>query len=272
MRLRGKVAIVTGGGGGIGQAIALRFAEEGADVVVPDVNVEGAALTVKKIEAIGRRSIALQTDVAKSDQVQLAVAETLKAFGHIDLLVNNAGINMYRHPFDFADADWQRIIDVNLTGTWLFCRYVGPHMAAQGHGTIVNIASAGWFQTSSYRAPYMASKGAVANLTRALALDLATDNIRVNAVAPGLVKTGMTRPEEHRLGVIPEEFGNWYTPMRRWASLEEVANVALFLASDEASYITGQILAVDGGLSAGNPLGREWPPSQMETSGGERRG
>ena len=261
MRFSDKVVVVTGAGSGIGKAIALRFAEEGADVVIPEINPEGAAATAAEIEGMGRRALVLPTDVSSSEQVQAAVAQTLDAFGKIDILVNNAGISLYREPFDYTDEDWDRIIGVNLTGVWLFCRYVGPHMVSRGEGSIINVASVGADQASYYRVPYMASKGGVASLTRALALDLAAKNVRVNAVGPGIVATAMTRPTEQRTGALPPEFGNWLSPMGRWAEPVDVANAVLFLASDEASYITGHLLKVDGGLSVGNPIGKDWPPA-----------
>ena len=260
MRFSDKVVVVTGAGSGIGKAIALRFAEEGADVVIPEINPEGAAATAEEIEGMGRRTLVLPTDVSSSEQVQAAVAQTLDAFGKIDVLVNNAGVGVYREPFDFSDEEWDWIIGVNLTGVWLFCRYVGPHMVARGEGSIVNVASVGADQASYYRAPYMASKGGVASLTRALAMDLAAKNVRVNAVGPGITATGLTRPTEPRTGSLPPEFGDWLTPMGRWAEPVDIANAVLFLASEEASYVTGHLLKVDGGLSVGNPIGRKWPP------------
>ncbi len=261
MRFSEKVVVVTGAGSGIGKAIALKFAEEGADVVIPEINPEGAAATAREIERMGRRTLVTPTDVASSSQVQAAVALSLEAFGKIDVLVNNAGISVYREPFDYTDEEWDRVIGVNLTGVWLFCRYVGPHMVSRGEGSIINVASVGADQASYYRAPYMASKGGVASLTRALALDLAAKNVRVNAVAPGIVVTALTQPTEPRTGALSPEFGDWLSPMGRWAEPVDVANAVLFLASDEASYVTGHLLKVDGGLSVGNPIGREWPPA-----------
>ena len=260
MRFSEHVVIVTGAGSGIGKAIAIKFAQEGADIVIPDINIDDAITTAKEIEKLGRQSLAIPTDVSNSQDVQSAVDQAISKFNHIDVLVNNAGINLYKKPFDFTDEEWNNIIGVNLTGVWFFCRYVGPHMVSQGKGSIVNVASIGAVQASYYRAPYMASKGGVASLTRALALDLAEHNIRVNAVGPGMVETGMTRPMESRLGVISKEFGNWISPMNRWSTPMEVANAVTFLASDESSFTTGQMLSVDGGLSSGNPMGKEWPP------------
>jgi NAD(P)-dependent dehydrogenase (short-subunit alcohol dehydrogenase family) len=258
MRFQNKVALITGAGSGIGRAIACRFAEEGADIAVHDVAVEGAAATGEMILTRNRRVETYQVDVSRSDQVQEVIAQTIRDFGRVHTLVNCAGINIYRRLFDFSDEEWNQIIGVDLTGTWNYCRYLGPHLVEKGGGSIVNISSVGAFQTSYYRAPYMASKGGVSSLTKAMALDLAESNVRVNAVAPGLVKTGMSRPTEKRLGVITEDLVRALTPMRRWAAPEEVANAVLFLASDDASFITGQDLAVDGGITAGNQFGMAW--------------
>ena len=260
MRLQGKVALITGAGSGIGRRIACRFADEGADVAVHDVSDEGALETAEMVRERQRRAQTYHVDVSRAGEVRQVIERTVRDFGRVAVLVNCAGINMYRPPFDFSDDDWERIIGVNLTGTWNYCRYLGPHMVEQGGGSIVNISSVGAFQTSYYRAPYMASKGGVTSLTQALAQDLAESNVRVNAVAPGAVKTGMTRPDERRLGRISDEMVQALTPMRRWATPEEIASAALFLASDEASFVTGHSLVVDGGLSTSNQFGMGWRP------------
>jgi NAD(P)-dependent dehydrogenase (short-subunit alcohol dehydrogenase family) len=248
--------LVTGGGSGIGRSVALGFAREGASVAIADIDDAGATETAGAIQGLGRRALVMRTDVSRSSDVQAAVARTLEGFGRIDILVNNAGINLRNEPQDFTDEEWHRVIDVNLHGVWYFCRAVLPHFLAKGAGNIVNIASVGAFQASHNRAPYMASKGAVVSLTKALAIDLAEKNIRVNAVAPGLTETRLATGQA-RIDIY--ELGNYLVPMRRWAQPDEIAAGVLFLASDEASFVTGTILPIDGGLLAGNPIGRPFP-------------
>jgi NAD(P)-dependent dehydrogenase (short-subunit alcohol dehydrogenase family) len=256
MRLRDRVAIVTGAGSGIGRAIALRFAEEGANIVISDINDRTAGETADSIHQLGRQALVIKTDVSRSEEVRTSIAKTLETFGAIDIVVNNAGINMYKFPNEFTDEDWHRILGINLDGVWFYCRYVIDHFLERGQGNIVNIASVGAFQTSHNRAPYMASKGAVVSLTKALATDLAQKNIRVNAIAPWMTETKMTawrdKGDQYALG-------NYLTPIGRWASPQEIANAALFLASDESSYVTGHVLVVDGGALAGNPIGLPFP-------------
>ncbi len=256
MRLKEKVAIVTGAGSGIGRAIAIRFAEEGADVAIPDIDEEGAEKTAESIRELGRRVVVTKTDVSRSKEVQASIAKTIETFGQIDIVVNNAGINIYKFPNEFTDEDWHKVIGVNLNGVWFYCRYVLDHFLERGQGNIVNIASIGAIQSSHLREPYMASKGGVAALTRTLAIDLADRNIRVNAVAPGMTETEMT---SWRVDGDQYALGNYLAPMGRWGLPHEAANAVLFLASDESSYITGHVLVGDGGLTAGNPIGRPFP-------------
>ena len=267
MRFQDKVALITGAGSGIGQQIAYSFAEEGADIAIHDVDDEGAAQTAEEVRERDRRAQTYKVDVARADEVRQAIAQTIKDYGRVSALVNCAGINLYKAPFDFSDEEWEQVIGSDLTGTWNYCRYLGPHMVEKGGGSIVNISSAGTVQVSYNRAPYMAIKEGVKGLTMALALDLAESNVRVNAVAPGCVDTGMTRPSEKRLGRLTYETIRALTPMRRWCRPEEIAKAVLFLASDDASFITGHTLVVDGGLTAGNQLGLAW--RMMPEEGGE---
>ena len=261
MRFKDKVAIVTGAASGIGRATALRFAEEGANVAIPDINEQGANETADSIRQLGRQALAIKTDVSSSEQVRRSIAQTLQAFGQIDIVVNDAGINVRKSPHQFTDEEWRRVLGINLDGVWYYCRYVLDHFLERGRGNIVNIASVGAFQTSHNRVPYMASKGGVVSLTKALALDLADRNIRVNAVAPGCTDTGFATGADRDKIFAPCSF---LTPMGRWAQPVEIANAVLFLASDEASYITGHILCVDGGMMAGNPLGRPFPAALFQ--------
>ncbi len=261
-RFTGQTVLITGAGSGIGRAIALRFAEEEADVAIHDINEEEAQATATQVREIGRRAETYKVDVSRPDEVRAAVATTIVDFGRLNVLVNDAGINIVKRPFDYTDEDWESVIGVNLTGTWNYCRYAGPHIASGGGGAIVNIASVAATIASYYRVPYMASKGGVGMLTKALAMDLAEMKVRVNAVCPSAVGTPMIKPGVKRLGAMTREMASALTPMRRFAEPSEVADAVLFLASDEASFVTGHLLLVDGGFSAGSQIGASWQPGQ----------
>jgi NAD(P)-dependent dehydrogenase (short-subunit alcohol dehydrogenase family) len=267
MRFENKVILVTGGGSGIGRQIARDFSKEGARVAIHDLDEEGAAETLALIGDGGRGSKSYVVDVSRAAEVRQAIVRTVEDFGRVDGLVNCAGINLYKDPFDYSDEDWDMVVGVDLTGTWNYCRYLGPHLADQGGGSIVNISSAGSIMTSYYRAPYMASKAGVKGLTMALALDLAERNVRVNAVAPGCVDTGMTRPREKRVGRLTDHTVRALTPMRRWGTVEDVSKAVMFLASDDAGFITGHTLVVDGGATVGNQWGQ--PFRMVREDGGE---
>ncbi len=253
MRLKDKVAIVTGGGSGIGREIALLFAREGADVVIPDINEQGGTETAEMVVRLGRMALACSTDVVVPDQVRSCIKSALDVFGSVDILINNAGITVRKSILDTTDQEWHRVMDVNVGGVWYFSRYILDHFIERGGGNIVNIASISAFTPSHNRTAYNASKGAVVSLTRALALDFADKNIRVNAVAPGLVATNMGQ-DLAKSEIY--ELGKYLTPMGRWAAPKEIADAVLFLASSESSYITGQVLFVDGGITSGNPIGK----------------
>ena len=208
------------------------------------------------IEQLGRECLVVPTDVADVAAVRAAIDASINHFRQVDFVVNNAGINMREEVDRVTDEQWHRVIDVNLHGVWYFCRYILEHFYRRGGGNLVNIASVGAFEASHDRVPYMASKGAVASMTRALAIDLAEKNIRVNAVAPGMTASNLATPE------IKKDLDVWtkvLTPLRRWARSEDIAASVAFLLSDEASYITGHVLTVDGGMTAGNRIGRTLP-------------
>jgi len=256
MRFATKVAIVTGAGSGIGRAIACRLADEGAEMVIADINADGSEETAELIRQRDRQALVTSTTVTDSSSVRSAIERSIAQFGQVNIVVNNAGINIRAPVEETTDDQWHQVIDVNLHGVWYFCRYILPHFFERGGGNIVNIASIGAFEASHDRVPYMASKGAVTAMTRALAIDLAERNVRVNAVAPGMTASNLATPQ---LKKEMDAVTKFYTPMRRWAKSEEIAAAVAFLASDDASYITGHVLTVDGGMTAGNRIGRSLP-------------
>ena len=255
MRLKDKVTLVTGAGSGIGRAVALLFAQEGSSVVASDVSPSNAQETANEVKASGGRAIAVSGDVSVGEDAESIVGATVGEFGRLDILVNSAGISARNALPEGAspEAIWDKVMGVNLKGTYLMSWYAVPEMEKAGGGSIINLASVmglvgypvgigGGFN------PYPPSKGGVVQFTRTLALDSARKNIRVNCLCPGFVTTNFTSAltEDPETNAFLEELH----PMGRLGRPEEIANVALYLASDDASYVTGAALTVDGGYTA----------------------
>ena len=243
----GRVALVTGAGSGIGRVIALAFAGRGAAVVAADIDEPGVVETVRQIEVAGGRALPVVADVTDEGDVERMVASTVATFGRLDFASNNAGIEGPRGTVAELPKDgWERVLAVNLTGTFLCMRAELRQMVAQGSGAIVNTASAAGLVGAPQMAPYAASKSGIIGLTRTAAVEVASLGVRVNAVAPGLVDAGLTdhAPREFIEAVMAA------SPIGRMARAEEIAAAVLWLCSDEASFVVGQTLPVDGGLTA----------------------
>ncbi|NOT55299.1 MAG: 3-oxoacyl-ACP reductase FabG [Deltaproteobacteria bacterium] len=250
MRFTNKSVLVTGGGSGIGRAACLAFAREGADVGVADVSVEGAESTVSEVKNLGRKAIAIQVDVTDPASVQTMVTQAVAALSTLHVLVNSAGVREIVPFLELPFAEWQRVIAVNLTGTFLCSQAVARHLVMQGTGgKIINLASVAGLTAVPNRAAYVASKHAVVGLTKEMALELADKNIQVNAVAPGVVRTSMTESYFDKPSVVATL--QKAHPAGRWAQPEEIANLILYLASPEAAFITGATFPIDGGFLAG---------------------
>ena len=247
--LSGRAAIVTGGSKGLGAAMAAGLASAGADVLLTSRHADEAAAAAKRISADhGRKAIGIAADATSAEQVQATVDQALKAFGRIDILINNAGINI-RGPIDELTYDqFRQVQDVNVNGPWLCARAVVPYMKQAKGGRIINLASTLGVVGLANRTPYAASKGASVQFTKALALELAPWNITVNAICPGPFLTPMNEPIAETAEA--KQFVVGATALGRWGRMEEIQGAAIFLASDAASYVTGSLLTVDGGWTA----------------------
>jgi NAD(P)-dependent dehydrogenase (short-subunit alcohol dehydrogenase family) len=247
--LTGKNAFVTGASRGIGRVIAVAFAEAGADVALVARSADGLAETAEAIEAVGRKAVVIQADVTSYDAVTDAVAQAIDQLGSIDVVVNNAGGSNFIVPFrDLRLSGWDKLIRLNLSSTVYVCHAVAGHLLDRGTGSVINVASVAGVAATPTMTPYGASKAAVVSLTRSLAVEWAPEGVRVNALCPGWTATELNRTlwEDPVLG--PATIAT--TPMGRWASAEEMAGPAVFLASDASSFMTGHTLMVDGGQTA----------------------
>ncbi|OQY23575.1 MAG: short-chain dehydrogenase [Chloroflexi bacterium] len=251
--LKDERALITGGASGIGRATALLFAREGAVVAVADLDEAGAQAVAREIADDGGRAIAVRCDVSQTADCQRAVQQTVEELGGLDILFNNAGIIRRADVLETTEEEWERVMAVNAKSVFLMSKYAIPVMAQAGGGVIVNTGS-GWGLVGGANAvSYCASKGAVVNMTRAMALDHGAQNVRVNCVCPGDTDTGMLRNEARQLGASEEEFllEAAERPLKRIGRPEDIAQAVLYLVSDAASFVTGATLVVDGGGLAG---------------------
>jgi NAD(P)-dependent dehydrogenase (short-subunit alcohol dehydrogenase family) len=257
-RLENKVAIVTGAGSGIGRAAAIRFAAEGAAVVCADLFGPTAEATAAVARDAGNDAVSVEVDVADSGSVGALVEQCVTTYGRLDVLYANAGVGGVGNAIDTDEAEWARVIGINLTGVWLCAKYALPHMVSAGSGAIVNQASIGGLIGVPAVAAYAAAKAGVIGLTRQMALDFAPSGVRVNAIAPGTVSTPLVQGIwEKGAGLVSggdlaarEAAAAAVYPLKRIGTPDDIANLALFLASDEASWITGAVYVVDGGKTA----------------------
>jgi NAD(P)-dependent dehydrogenase (short-subunit alcohol dehydrogenase family) len=252
MRLKEKVCLITGAGSGIGRAMALRFASEGATVVLGDQDGQAAETVATAVRQAGGRAQPIEADVTQGLEVQAMVRATVDTFGSLDVLINQAGVIQVGDITDLAESEWDRVIDVNLKGVYLGCKFGLRAMLAQGGGVIINTASVSGLVGIPKQPAYCASKGGVIALTRALAVDFADRNIRVNCIAPGPIDTPWTESVLRAPGDPAAEY-RWIVmsqPLKRLGTTDEVAAAAAYLASDDAAYITGTVLVIDGGLTA----------------------
>jgi NAD(P)-dependent dehydrogenase (short-subunit alcohol dehydrogenase family) len=250
MRLKDKVSIVTGASRGIGRAIALAFAREGSDVVLNcSASVKAAEEVAQEIEGLGRRALVIQADVADKAKVDEMVKKVVAAFGRVDILVNNAGMSVVGESAELEESRWRRGIDVMLTGVFFCSQAAGREMIKQKYGKIINIASINGIGAFPERVCYSSAKAGVMQLTRVLGCEWARYNINVNAVAPGYTRTELVE-DLVKKGTLDEETLRGRTPLGRLAECEEIADAAVFLASEESKYMEGQTIVVDGGWSS----------------------
>jgi len=253
-QLSGKIVLITGAASGIGRATAMLFAREGASIVLADINAEAGKHVAVEITKAGGRALFETIDVTSAADCRRLVEHAIREFGRIDILFNNAGIIRRATVLDLAEEDWDRVMEVNVKSIYLLSREIIPHMQKAGSGTIINTASGWGLSGGAKAAVYCASKGAVVLLTKAMAIDHGPQNIRVNCICPGDTNTGMLREEAQQLGEDSVSFlaESAKRPLGRVGAPEEIAQAALYLASDASSFVTGTALVVDGGGLAGS--------------------
>jgi 3-oxoacyl-[acyl-carrier protein] reductase len=255
MRLNGKVALVTGAGGGLGTAISKRFALEGASLICADRDGARADATASAIAKAGGSARAFRADVADPDECEAQVAEAVRQFGRIDIVVNNAGIALHKLALDTSLEDWDRVLRINLTGSFLTAKAAARHMVKQGGGRIIQIGSISGQRGNMGGIAYGASKAAVMHVCKVLAVELSGQGVMVNAIAPGPIETGISRHGPTRKRGYLERI-----PTQCYGTVDAVANAALYLASDECTWVTGHILNVDGGYGA---AGLAYDPAEI---------
>ena len=251
MRLKGKVAIITGAGAGIGRASTLLFAREGAMVAAVDVDERGIQTLVHEVDAGGEKAVAVRADVSKSDEAQRVVQNVFDRFGQVDILFNNVGIVPHGRIHAMSESEWDRTMTINVKSMYLLCHEVVPIFLRQGGGVILNTSSATALRSVPDRVAYSTSKGAVLALTRSMAIDYVRDNIRVNCLCPGTVDTPSFRQRMASFPDPDEALRQFVArqPMGRLGTAEEVAQAALYLVSDEAKFVTGVAFPIDGGMA-----------------------
>jgi NAD(P)-dependent dehydrogenase (short-subunit alcohol dehydrogenase family) len=251
-RLENKCALITGGASGIGLATVRLFAEEGAAVVIADINIEQGKQVEHEVQQAGGKAVFVPCDVTRTEDCQRAVITAVEQFGRLDILFNNAGMIRRADVIGTTEDEWDRVMDVNVKSIFLLSKYAVPVMAKQGSGVIVNTGSGWGIKGGRNAVSYCASKGAVVNMTRAMAIDHGPQNIRVNCICPGDTDTPMLRNEATQIGQSEAQFMAEASerPLNRYAQPIEIAQAVLYLVSDAASFVTGAVLAVDGGGTA----------------------
>lgn len=250
MRLENKVAIITGGGTGIGKETALLFAKEGAKVVITDINQESGSQAVKDIQANGGEALFVSHDVSKEDDWKKVAEETIKTFGKVDILFNNAGIYKIKPLAEIELEEWNQLMSINVTGVFLGMKHVIPLMAKQKNGSVINASSLAGLRGAPGHVLYGASKGAVRIMTKDAAMEFASFGVRVNSIHPAVINTGMADYASEVTRSSKEQLGKNLSPLGRLGTVKDVANTVLFLASDESAYTTGTEFVIDGGATA----------------------